>query len=90
MTPEEFRIAGHKLIDWISDYRLGLDEFPVRAQVDPGEVKSHFSDKPPESPVEFDALLEELERAIVPGITQAQHPMHFGWFPSNATLSSVL
>jgi aromatic-L-amino-acid decarboxylase len=90
MTPEEFRVAGHKLIDWITDYRLGLDELPVRAQVDPGQVKSHFSDTPPEAPVEFDALLEELERAIVPGITQAQHPMHFGWFPSNASLASVL
>ncbi len=32
----------------------------------------------------------ELVSTIVPGITQVQHPMHFGWFPSNASLSSVL
>ncbi|MEL6982726.1 MAG: pyridoxal-dependent decarboxylase, partial [Actinomycetota bacterium] len=27
---------------------------------------------------------------IAPGITEVQHPMHFGWFPSNASLASVL
>jgi aromatic-L-amino-acid decarboxylase len=27
---------------------------------------------------------------VVPGVTQVQHPRYFGWFPSNAVLSSVL
>ena len=27
---------------------------------------------------------------VVPGVTQVQHPRHFGWFPSNASLGSVL
>ena len=27
---------------------------------------------------------------MVPGVTQVQHPRYFGWFPSNATLSSAL
>ncbi len=90
MTPEEFRIAGHKLIDWIADYRQGLDELPVRAQVEPGEIKKQFSNLPPDRPENFDIVLAELDRKIVPGLTQAQHPMHFGWFPSNASLASVL
>ena len=33
MTPEEFRQAGHALIDWIADYRSELEQRPVRAQV---------------------------------------------------------
>lgn len=36
------------------------------------------------------ALLDDLDRIVVPGVTQVQHPMHFGWFPSNASLASVL
>ena len=35
-------------------------------------------------------MLTDLEDKIVPGITQVQHPMHFGWFPSNASLASTL
>jgi aromatic-L-amino-acid decarboxylase len=90
MTPEEFRKAGHTLIDWIADYREQIPEQPVRAQVEPGEVRQSFSSTPPQTPDSFAHLLTELETKVVPGITQVQHPMHFGWFPSNASLSSVL
>ena len=90
MTPEEFRLAGHALIDWIADYREHIPDGPVRAQVRPGEVRGGMAPGPPVRPGDFDALLADLERVVVPGITQVQHPMHFGWFPSNASLASVL
>lgn len=90
MTPDEFREAGHLLIDWIADYRTSLDQLPVRAQVEPGDVVAQFPAEPPEQPGSFDDLLIGLERRVVPGLTQMQHPMHYGWFPANAALASVL
>jgi len=90
LTPEDFRKAGHTLIDWIADYRQQVPSQPVRAQVRPGEVRTAL---PTEAPTEADdlgSLLSDLEQIIVPGITQVQHPMHYGWFPSNASLASVL
>ena len=90
MTPEEFRRAGHELIDWISDYRQKIDQHPVRAQVEPGDVRNKLPASPPDLPEAFQAILEDLESIVVPGITQVQHPMHYGWFPSNASLASVL
>lgn len=90
MTPEEFRQAGHALIDWIADYRSALEQRPVRAQVKPGDVRRSFSAEPPTAPIAAAELLSQLERQIVPGITQVQHPMHYGWFPSNASLASTL
>ena len=90
MTPEEFREAGHRLIDWIADLRTGIEELPVLAQVEPGEIRARFEPDPPEATVGFGELLDELNHEILPGVTQVQHPMHFGWFPSNASLSSVL
>jgi len=90
MTPEEFRIAGHQLIDWIADYRSSLENRPVRAQVEPGEIRQRFAATPPETPLAADQLLRDLEQKIVPGITQVHHPMHYGWFPSNASLASTL
>lgn len=90
MTPEEFRRAGHDLIDWIADYRQRIETLPVRAPATPGEVRRNMAATAPETPVGFDRLLAELDRVVVPGVTQVQHPMHFGWFPSNAALSSVL
>ena len=90
MTPEEFRQAGHALIDWIADYRADLERRPVRAQVKPGDVRKSFDAAAPAAPLTPEALLSQLEERIVPGITQVQHPMHYGWFPSNASLASTL
>lgn len=90
MTPEEFRQAGHALIGWITDYRQRIPEQPVRAQVAPGEVRQSFPELAPTEASDFRTLLDQLESRVVPGITQVQHPLHFGWFPSNASLASVL
>jgi len=35
-------------------------------------------------------VLADLDDIVVPGVTQVQHPRYFGWFPSNASLGSVL
>ena len=90
MTPDEFRAAGHALIDWIADYREHIPQQPVRAQVEPGEVRRSFPAEPPQTAQDFTSLMTEMEARVVPGITQVQHPMHYGWFPSNASLASVL
>ncbi len=90
MTPEAFRQTGHQLIDWIADYRASMERRPVRAQVEPGQVRDKLPQDPPEHSDEFDQVLSDLEKIVVPGITQVQSPMYFGWFPSNASLASVL
>jgi len=90
MTPEEFRKAGHELIDWIADYRQKIPDLPVRAQVRPGDVRRALPADAPAGVEKFADLMADIENIIVPGITQVQHPMHYGWFPSNASLASVL
>ena len=90
MTPEAFRQAGHQLIDWIADYRNSIEQRPVRAQIEPGQVREKLPQNPPGQSDDFSQLIVDLEDIVVPGITQVQNPMHFGWFPSNASLASVL
>ena len=90
MGPEEFRAAGHELIDWIADYRARIPQLPVLAQVGPGEVAGKLPHQAPEEGEPFRRVLADLEEVVVPGITLVQHPRYFGWFPSNASLASVL
>ncbi|MBM6399017.1 pyridoxal phosphate-dependent decarboxylase family protein [Phycicoccus sonneratiae] len=90
MTPEEFRAAGHELIDWIADHRARVPDLPVAAQVRPGEVRAALPIRAPEAPEPFADVLADLDRVVVPGVTQTQHPGFYGWFPSNASLASVL
>ena len=90
MNSDEFRKAGHQLIDWIADYRATVESRPVMAQTAPGEVKSKLPETPPQHPESFDAILVDLDRVVMPGITNWQHPRFFGYFPSNGLLASVL
>lgn len=90
MTPDEFRRAGHALIDWIADYRTTLAERPVRAPMTPNEVLKALPAEPPDGGATIETLLADLDQTIVPNLTQLQHPMNFGWFPANASLASVL
>src|SRR4051812_18063355 len=90
MSPDEFREFGHRLIDWIADYRATLAERPVMARTAPGEVKARIPASPPEQPEGFEAVFRDLERIIMPGLTHWQHPGFFGYFPANGSLASVL
>ena len=90
MTPEEFRKAGHQLIDWIADYRTRVAELPVMARTAPGEVRAQLPAGPPAAPEPFDSILADLDRIVIPGLSHWQHPSFFGYFPSNGLLASVL
>lgn len=90
MTPEEFRRHGHRLIDRIADYRVGLAELPVRSPLAPGEVRAQLPAAPPQAAEDFAAIFADLDRIIMPGLSHWQHPSFFGYFPANGELASVL
>jgi aromatic-L-amino-acid decarboxylase len=90
MTSEEFRRRGHQLVDWIADHRERVASLPVMARTQPGEVKKQLPKGPPEQPESFDAMLADVERIVVPGLSHWQHPQFFGYFPCNGEPSSVL
>lgn len=90
MNPEEFRVAGHELIDWIADLRARLPTLPVRSPAAPGEVRGKLPAELRLGTVSFDQLLSDLDEVVLPGMTHFQHPAFYGFFPANASLSSLL
>jgi aromatic-L-amino-acid decarboxylase len=95
LDPEEFRRLGYAVVDWIAQYRADLADLPVRPDVEPGWVREQLSAtllSPglPEEPRPLTALLDEVDRVVVPGSTHWQHPGFFGYFPANASLHSLL
>jgi aromatic-L-amino-acid decarboxylase len=90
MTPDEFRRHGHAVVDWIADYQSRIESFPVLSQVKPGQIRASLPPNPPMHGEPFDALLKDIEKLILPGVTHWQSPNFFAYFPSNASGPGIL
>jgi aromatic-L-amino-acid decarboxylase len=90
MSPEEFRRHGHAVVDWIADYQSRVESFPVLSQVKPGEIRAALPANPPAQGEPFDALLKDVDRLILPGVTHWQSPNFFAYFPCNASGAGIL
>ncbi|WP_322822143.1 pyridoxal phosphate-dependent decarboxylase family protein [Chloroflexus sp.] len=90
MQPDEFRRFGYQIIDMIADYRATIAQRPVWSQLRPGELRSQLPANPPEHPEPATDILADIERLIIPGLSNWQHPRFFGYFPANASLASLL
>jgi aromatic-L-amino-acid/L-tryptophan decarboxylase len=56
----------------------------------PGEVRASLPTGPPYEGEPFDAMLRDVEKLILPGITHWQSPNFFAYFPSNNSFPSIL
>ncbi len=90
MDSAEFRRHGHELIDWIAGYLDDPGEYPVLAQVSPGEVRNRLPGEPPQQGESMADILADFHDVIMPGVTHWNHPRFFAYFPANNSGPSVL
>ena len=90
MTPDEFRAAGNAAVEWVARYLEEVENYPVLSQVEPGEVRSQLPPHPPEIGESFEAMLQDLDEIVMPGITHWQSPNFFAYFNGNASAPSIL
>ncbi|MGH9698546.1 MAG: pyridoxal-dependent decarboxylase [Candidatus Acidiferrales bacterium] len=90
MSPEEFRRHGKAMVDWIADYFERVETYPVLSRAKPGEIRAMLPENAPAAGEPFDAILADIERVILPGITHWQSPNFFAYFPSNNSFPSIL
>jgi len=90
MSIEDFRRNGREVIDWIADYYERIESFPVLSRVQPGEIRASLPTEAPMDGEPFEALLHDVEKLILPGITHWQSPSFFAFFPCNASAPAIL
>ena len=89
MPAEEFRRHGHELIDWIADYFEHIDDLPVLAQIEPGDLKAQLPFSPPAQGESMQAILADLDRLIVPALTHWSHPSFFAYFATSTSAPGI-
>ncbi len=90
MSPEVFRRWGHAVVDWVADYQRRVESLPVLSRVQPGQIRASLPPEPPLRGESFEAILSDVEKLILPGITHWQSPNFFAFFPSNNSGPSIL
>lgn len=91
MDKESFRRHGHAVIDWIADFLHDrVDDLPVMSRVAPGEIRDRLPEHPPETGESFESMMADLDRIVVPGLTNWQHPNWHGYFPANISGPAIL
>lgn len=58
-------------------------------RVQPGDVAGALPGSAPERPEPFDAIMNDFERIVVPGITHWNHPRFFAYFATSAAPAAV-
>jgi aromatic-L-amino-acid decarboxylase len=89
MPIDEFREMGREVVDWIGNYFQRIEEFPVLSQVEPGWLQANLPVAAPETGENFDAVIDDLDRLILPAVTHWSHPNFHGLFSTSASSVGV-
>jgi aromatic-L-amino-acid decarboxylase len=90
LDPDTFRSEAHRLVDWISRYLEEAERYPVLSRVRPGEIRRALPAAPPSRGEPLAAILADVERVIVPGLTHWNHPGFFAYFANSSPGPAVL
>jgi len=90
MDPRAFRAEAHRVADWIAGYLENAERYPVLSRVRPGEIRQALDAAPPRDGEPIDAILADVERVIVPGLTHWNHPGFFAYFANSSPGPAIL
>jgi aromatic-L-amino-acid decarboxylase len=89
MSKEDFRRFGHELIDWVADYLENVEDLPVLAQIQPGDLKAQLPLSPPAKGEAMAEIIKDVDRLIVPALTHWSHPSFFAYFATSTSAPGI-
>ena len=90
MSPEEFRKAGHEVVDWLADYLSDPAKYPVLSRNRPGELIDALPAKGPETGEAWETIFADFQRQVVPAVTHWNHPGFMAYFATTASPPGIL
>lgn len=90
MEYQEFRKAGHTLIDYIADYLQSVDSKPLFNDAAPSFLNDLFDESIPNDPKSLDAIQKILEEKLLPYCAHVNHPGYMGLITPSPNPASIL
>ncbi len=86
----DLRRDGAAALEWVASYLERVRDYPVLAQVRPGDVRAALPEQAPERPEPFAHVLRDLDAVLMPGITHWQSPRYFAYFATTGSEPAIL
>jgi len=86
----DFREDGTLALEWVASYLERVRQLPVLSQVEPGAIRAALPASPPDRPEPFSAVLDDLDRVLLPGLSHSQHPRWFAYFAITGSEPGIL
>ncbi len=90
MDINEFRVAGHEVVDMLADYLDTVEQQPLFPDVEPGYIDELFDEPLPQEGLPADAVLGELRARLLPYCTHVNHPGYFGLITPTPAPAGIL
>jgi aromatic-L-amino-acid/L-tryptophan decarboxylase len=89
-TSAELRAALEQAAGWIARYLDDVDRLPVMARVEPGDIAAALPAHPPAHGESLEAILADVDRVLVPGLTHWNHPGFMAYFGISGSPPGIL
>ncbi|XP_067941522.1 aromatic-L-amino-acid decarboxylase-like [Watersipora subatra] len=92
MNGEALKKDGHLMLDYISNYWENLRDLAPLHNVEVGYLTSEgvLPSEAPDKPDTLEDILRDVDKHIIPGNTQWQHPNFHAYFASSCSYPSIL
>ena len=90
MNYDEFRSAGHNLVDYITDYLQNVSGKQLFNSVEPALLYDLFDEKIPDDPKSLADIQRLLEKKLLPYCTHVNHPGYMGLITPSPNPAGIL
>ncbi|KAI1283058.1 Tyrosine decarboxylase [Halotydeus destructor] len=90
MDSYQWRKRGKEMVDYIAEYMDTIEKRRVTPNVEPGYLGALLPQSAPHKPEDWDTIMADFEKHIMPGMTHWQHPRFHAYFPAGNSYPSIL
>jgi aromatic-L-amino-acid/L-tryptophan decarboxylase len=89
-SAQRMREIGYRVVDSLVEHLTTLADQRVGAKGDPGRLLASLKEPAPEQGTEFETVLAQLERDILPNTMHVNHPRFFAYVPGPSNFVSAM
>ena len=87
---DEWRRHAAEIVEWIARYLEKPEVHAVMSRAAPGSIAAQLPGAPPAQAEPLAQILADVDRIVVPGLTQWNHPGFFAYFANSASVPGIL